>query len=89
VITHAHAEPLVRGLLQSDGSRFLNTVHAAGRTYAYPRYLFTNHSDDIKAIFCEHLDLLGIAWKRASERNISIARRDAVERLDEFVGPKR
>ena len=46
-------------------------------------------SADIKTIFCEHLDLLGIAWRRASHRNISIARREAVALLDEFVGPKR
>jgi hypothetical protein len=51
--------------------------------------MFTNRSDDIKAILCEHLDLLGIAWRRASDRNISIARREAVAALDEFVGPKR
>jgi hypothetical protein len=54
----------------------------------YPRYQFSNRSDDIKAMFCEHLDLLGIAWRRARARNISIARREAVAALDEFVGPK-
>ena len=38
---------------------------------------------------CEHLDLLGIAWRRASDRNIAISRREAVAALDAFVGPKR
>jgi hypothetical protein len=31
---------------------------------------------------------LGIDWKQPNARNISIARKDAVARLDEFVGPK-
>jgi hypothetical protein len=84
-ITLAHPERLIRGLLHSDGSRFMNRV---GR-YAYPRYEFSNRSEDIKAILCEHLDLLGIAWRRAGAVTISVARREAVAALDEFVGPKR
>jgi hypothetical protein len=88
-ITYEHPELLIRGLLQSDGSRFVNPVQHRPRRYSYPRYMFTNRSDDIKAILCEHLDLLGIAWRRASDRNISIPRREAVAALDEFVGPKR
>lgn len=63
----------------------MNTV----RRHAYTRYSFSNRSEDIKAILCDHLDLLGIAWRRASDVNISIARREAVAALDEFVGPKR
>jgi hypothetical protein len=88
-ITYEHPQLLIRGLLHSDGSRFLNSVRHGTREYVYPRYTFTNRSEDIKAIFCEHLDLLGIAWRRASDRNISVARRDAVAALDGFVGPKR
>jgi hypothetical protein len=66
----------------------VNRVRAGGREYAYPSYGFTNASEDIKAILCEHLDLLGIEWRRASARNIAITRRSAVASLDEFVGPK-
>jgi hypothetical protein len=88
-ITGEHPQLLIRGLIHSDGCRFINRVRRRGRTYAYPRYEFTNRSEDIKSILCEHLDLLQIAWRRASERNISIARREAVAALDEFVGPKR
>jgi len=50
-ITYAHPRELVRGLIESDGSRHANPVR---RPY-----------------------------------NISIARREAVAALDEFVGPKR
>lgn len=88
-ITTVHAESLVRGLIHSDGSRFTNSVSRRGRRYHYPRYSFANESADIRRIFCEHLDLLGIEWRPAGRRNISIARRDSVARLDAFVGPKR
>jgi hypothetical protein len=84
-VTHEHPRDLVRGLLHSDGCRFMNRV---GR-YAYTRYEFSNRSEDIKAILCEHLDLLGIAWRRAGPVTISVARREAVATLDVFVGPKR
>jgi hypothetical protein len=88
-ITHEHPRELIRGLIHSDGSRFQNPVVRGGRRYVYPRYELSNRSEDIKAIFCEHLDLLGIAWRRANRYNISIARREAVAALDAFVGPKR
>jgi hypothetical protein len=88
-ITHRYPREFVRGLLHSDGSRFDNTVVRGGRRYVYPRYAFSNRSEEIKGILCEHLDLLGIAWRRAGRVTISIARREAVAALDEFVGPKR
>jgi hypothetical protein len=46
-------------------------------------------SDDIKQIFCRHLDLLGIAWTKPNDKSIAIARRREVAKLDAFVGPKR
>jgi hypothetical protein len=67
----------------------VSPVIVRGGEYAYPSYGFTNVSEDIKAILREHLDLLGIAWRRASARNIAMTRRSAVARLDEFAGPKR
>jgi hypothetical protein len=88
-ITREHPQLLIRGLLHSDGCRSLNTVRHGSRAYAYPRYSFSNRSGDIRAILCEHLDLLGIAWRRANEWTISIARREAVAALDAFMGPKR
>jgi hypothetical protein len=55
---------------------------------AYPRYFFTNHSQDILAIFMTTCDLLSIRWRRNTWRTVSIARRPDVEFLDGFVGPK-
>ena len=54
---------LIRGLIHSDGCRFTNTVRHGEKTYTYPRYNFSNRSDDIKRIFCDACDLLGIEWR--------------------------
>jgi hypothetical protein len=88
-LTNTHPQALIRGLIHSDGCRSLNTVTANGRRHSNARYTFSNRSDDIRAILCEHLDLLGIPWRRMNRWNISVARREAVAGLDEFVGPKR
>jgi hypothetical protein len=88
-ITRACPEQLIRGLIHSDGCRFVNRVRHGRKVYAYPRYMFSNRSRDIHRIFRDHLDLLGIAWRWSNDHTISIARRDAVAALDEFVGPKR
>jgi hypothetical protein len=61
----------------------------AGRTYRYDRYCFSNRSRDIMRIFCNHLELLGIHWTQAGPEQAQIARREAVEALDQFVGLKR
>ena len=93
-VTHSHPPSLLRGLLHSDGCRSVNrfrTLLPSGRLreYSYVRYFFTNYSADIRQIFCEHCDLIGICWTQSSFKNISIAHRDSVALLDRFVGPKR
>jgi hypothetical protein len=93
-VTHAHPRELVRGLIHSDGCRSVNrfrTKLPSGRVaeYAYARYFFSNLSEDIKDVFCEHCDLLGIAWSRANPRYVSVHARASVASLDQFVGPKR
>jgi hypothetical protein len=92
-LVDADPRPLVRGLLHSDGCRVTNwTEQRVGGTkkrYTYPRYFFSNVSADIRGIFTDALDQLGIAWRQNNWNSISIARRSAVAALDEFVGPKR
>jgi len=83
-----HPELLLRGLIHSDGCRFTNTIRHGQKTYEYPRYNFSNRSDDVRRIFCDTCDLLGIEWRVMNEFNISVARRPSVARLDEFIGPK-
>jgi hypothetical protein len=84
--------PLIRGLIHSDGWRGTNwTEKSVGGTlkrYTYPRYQFSNESADIKRIFTDALDQLEIPWRVMNRKTISVARREAVAALDEFVGPK-
>jgi hypothetical protein len=64
-LTHTHPKSLIRGLIHSDGCRVLNRFRTrlpGGRVarYSYVRYFFTNHSEDIRRIFSEHCEQLGI-----------------------------
>jgi hypothetical protein len=88
-ITFTHAEELIRGLVHSDGSRYVARQRTNGRVYAYPRYSFKNKSTGIMQIFCDHLDLIGIGWTLTGPDQAQIARRDSVTALDAFVGAKR
>jgi hypothetical protein len=88
-ICRYEARALVRGLIHSDGSRFVANQRVAGKTYPYVRYAFSIRSADIRSIFCDHLDVLGIGWTQPNESLIAIDRRSEVAKLDAFVGPKR
>ncbi|HEY2577565.1 MAG TPA: helix-turn-helix domain-containing protein [Streptosporangiaceae bacterium] len=91
-IVTEHTGEFIRGLFHSDGCRITNRVRqkltGEGRVYEYPRYLFVNHSTDILRLCGEALDRLGVAWRFSKPTTISVARREAVARLDLFVGPK-
>ena len=93
IIVGSHPKALVRGLIQSDGSRHINPVtrptRAGIRKYRYSRYMFTNASTDILGILTGGLDLLGVHWTQTTSRVVSVARRQDVAFLDTFVGPKR
>ena len=92
IITGQHPGSFARGLFHSDGCRFLSRVRRplaeGGRWCVYPRYMFTNESQDILGLCGETLDQLGVSWRFSRRNTISVARRDAVARLDQFVGPK-
>jgi hypothetical protein len=87
-IVEAHPDPFLRGLIDSDGWRGVNRVRVNGRDYAYPRYQFSNRSQDIKDLFTGARDLLGIEWRPWGRHHISVARRESVALMDEFIGPK-
>jgi len=78
----------IRGLVHSDGCRALNRVRVKGREYRYPRYFFANESTDILEIAGWALDLVGVEWRFNRRNSISVARRTAVRRMDEHIGPK-
>lgn len=95
-IVDAHPWDFVRGLIHSDGCRNMNwttrTVGGVKKRYEYPRYWFTNVSDDIRQLYTDTLDRLGIEWKHCTRAgkhyNISVARRASVALMDAHVGPK-
>ena len=92
VIVSEFPGEFAKGLFHSDGWRGVNRIRArladGDHWYEYPRYLFTNESEDILRLCGEALDRLGVEWRFSRRNSISVARRKAVARLDEFVGPK-
>ncbi|MGW5849335.1 transcriptional regulator [Streptomyces sp. NPDC055254] len=91
-IVDAHPWEFVRGLIHSDGCRTVNwTTRVVGgvrKRYEYPRYFFTNRSEDIIRLLTGTLDRLGVEWRRANACNISVARRESVALMDAHIGPK-
>jgi hypothetical protein len=77
-------DALLRGLIQSDGCRFMNT----GRAWRHPRYSFCNRSEGIKEIFCAACEQLGLHWTRSGPKTIYVSRKADVAMLDRIVGPK-
>jgi hypothetical protein len=78
-----HPDRLLRGLIHSDGCRFINS----GRNWTAPRYSFSNRSADIHGIYREACDQLGLRWTRAPHTTY-VSRVADVARMDEFIGPK-
>jgi hypothetical protein len=83
-----HHDMFLRGLIHSDGCRFIARQRKGNSTWAWTRHVFSNRSEDIEDLFCASCDALGVRWTRTS-REIAIARRESVMRVDGFVGPKR
>ena len=77
-------EEFVCGLIHSDGCR----VIANDRGVESIRYHFSNRSEDIIGLFTTALDSLGIPWTRSTKYIVSVYRKAATARLDEFIGPK-
>jgi hypothetical protein len=82
-LVDAHPELLLRGLVHSDGCRFINT----GRKWRHPRYSFSNRSDDILGIFRAACDRMGLHWTNAGH-TVYVSRKADVAVLDRFIGPK-
>ena len=92
VIVDRYPGDFARGLFHSDGYRGMNRVRrtlADGEHwYEYPRYLFVNMSEDILRLCGQTLDQLDVEWRFSKPTTISVAKKEAVARLDAFVGPK-
>ncbi|MFI0809798.1 transcriptional regulator [Streptomyces echinatus] len=96
VIVDAHPWEFVRGLIHSDGCRITNwttrVVAGERKRYEYPRYFFTNKSDDIRGLYTGTLDKLGVEWTYCTRDgipyNVSVAKKASVALMDAHVGPK-
>jgi hypothetical protein len=76
--TYAHPASLIRGLIHSDGCRAVNRLRTklpsgVVREYSYVRYFFSNVSADIRRIFIEHCELLGIRVTQSNHRNLTVS----------------
>ena len=92
-LVEQHPGRFVRGLFHSDGCRVQNwatrTVGGVTTRYeGYPRYFFSNRSEDLIGLCTWALDLLGVRWTRPTSDHVSVARRASVAELDRHVGPK-
>ncbi|MEX2554030.1 MAG: hypothetical protein WEB06_00165 [Actinomycetota bacterium] len=85
LIVEHHPEAFLKGLIHSDGCRYVNRV----KHYEYPSYGFTNMSHDIVKAFTDACDQLAIKWRRSNFKNIAITQRQSVAVMDSFIGPKR
>jgi hypothetical protein len=89
-VVEAEPHAFIRGLFHSDGSYFQNPVRSStGVVYTYDRYYFSNTSEDIKYLFCWACTLVDVETRRVGKKNVSVARRGSVARLNTFLGPKR
>jgi hypothetical protein len=91
-IVGAFPADFLRGLFHSDGCRAKNwTTRMVGgvkKRYDYPRWHFTNNSNDIQQLCCDTLDLLHIPWRQSYWKTISVSTREGVAHLDELIGLK-
>ncbi len=91
VVTACPAD-FLRGLFHSDGCRSNNwaTRVVAGETrrYDYPRWQFTNNSDEIRRWCGEALALVDVPWRQSSWKTISVSTRAGVAALDALIGLK-
>jgi hypothetical protein len=92
-IVDGYPHLLLRGLVHSDGYRGLNKVNRRWGTgcgsYAYPRYQFSNNSEDIRRIFCDACERYGVSWRQMNWKTIAVSKKTDVARFDEIIGPKR
>jgi hypothetical protein len=57
-------EAFLRGLIHTDGWRGVNRVHVKGKDYEYPRYQFSNRSDNIRRLVTATCEKLGVARRQ-------------------------
>jgi Homeodomain-like domain-containing protein len=75
--------PFLRGCIRSDGCVFVNRTGP----YAYVSYEFSNRSAQIRELFMDACDRVGVEY-RAYHRYVRIYRRPSVALMQQHVGVK-
>jgi len=75
--------PFLRGCIRSDGCAFVNRTGP----YSYLSYEFSNRSAQIRELFMDACDLVGVEY-RAYQRYVRIYRRPSVALMQKHVGMK-
>ncbi len=88
-ITKHHPTQFIKGLIHSDGCRYIAKPKYKDKVYKYIHYNFTNFSKDIIDIFTDVCDSLGIKYTVAkTNKRVYITDKRSVKFLDSFIGPK-
>lgn len=82
-LVHTAPWQFLRGCIRSDGCVFVNRTGS----YRYLSYDFCNSSEDIRRLFVETCDAVGVETRCAGNR-VRINRRASVAQLREHVGLK-
>jgi Homeodomain-like domain-containing protein len=82
-IVQSEAWSFLRGCIRSDGCVFINRTGA----YRYLTYDFSNRSSDIRQLFMEACDLVGVSYRHHGHR-VRVNRRKSVELMAAGVGVK-
>jgi len=87
-------QDFLRGLIHSDGCRFIPKTTQDQNA----RYQFTNVSTDIIQLYCSTLEKLNISYSISQKAikgkmkhhsyNVLTQRKECVQILDTFIGPK-
>lgn len=88
-LVDSHPWMLLKGLIRTDGCSFINRTGP----YEYPSYCFANRSDDIKDLFLQGCEAVGVEYRsnlnqRRQLWEVRVNRRPSVALLDEHVGVK-
>jgi hypothetical protein len=81
------------GLIEACGEAMIAVLanryqKVARRPHDYPRYMFCNKSEGIMEICRSMLARLDVQWTMCRPDSLSVARRECVEVLDRWIGPK-
>jgi hypothetical protein len=82
------ARPAAQRRLPHDQPLHDDAAERPRAEYTYPRWFFSSRSADIRGLFCEYCERLGIRWTQSNPRNISVSHRRSVALLGSFVPAK-